>query len=151
MENPWDWEWYPTLIANMIQWHSTPPPSSAGPTHPPTPTLPTLPFPLEQIVAAVVTHFHTEFERIHHLINEAQMLRKKVELLTQQQMDTHATSVIASARASTASEIATIANEDAGRASYLAETAIVTTMTARDIAEAIWNQFQAANPVAPVA
>ena len=128
-----------------------PTPILCWPNTPPTPTLPTLPFPLEQIVAAVVTHFHTEFERIHHLINEAQMLRNKVELLTQQQMDTHATSVIASARASTASEIATIANEDAGRASYLAETAIVTTMTARDIAEAIWNQFQAANPMAPVA
>ena len=99
----------------------------------------------------MVTHFHAEFERIHHLINEAQMLRKKVELLTQQQMDTHATSVIASARASTASEIATITDKDAGRASYLTETAIVTTMTARDIVEAIWNQFQAANPMAPVA
>ena len=74
---------------------------------------------------------------MHHLINEVQSLRKKVELLTKQLMDINANTMVTSARASTAAAIATTANEDVGRAIELGETTIATTTTAQGIAEAI--------------
>ena len=59
--------------------------------------------------------------------------------------------MVTSARASTAAAIATPTNEDVGRAIELGEMAIATATTAQGIAEAIWDLFQAANSVAPVA